>query len=59
MTEEQSRDLSDTPRDMANEGPLIYTAESLFRGRKEVWIELDGNRYRLRITAAGKLYMTK
>jgi len=34
-------------------------AEDLFRGRREVWIELDGVRYRLRITRRNKLILQK
>ena len=40
------------------EAPVIR-AEELFAGRREVWIELDGVRYRLRITRRGKLILQK
>ncbi|MFN0019956.1 MAG: hemin uptake protein HemP [Pirellulaceae bacterium] len=39
--------------------PHIYQSEELFRGRREVWIEHGDVRYRLRITTAGKLILTK
>jgi hemin uptake protein HemP len=59
MTDEQIQDRSHLPRSPHGEGPLIYSSEMIFCGRKEVWIEHDENMYRLRITAAGKLYLTK
>ena len=37
----------------------IVRAEDLFGDDREVWIELDGVRYRLRITRRGKLILQK
>jgi len=37
----------------------VVRAEELFGDRREVWIELDGARYRLRITRRGKLILQK
>jgi hemin uptake protein HemP len=37
----------------------VVRAEELFGERREVWIELDGVRYRLRITRRGKLILQK
>jgi hemin uptake protein HemP len=37
----------------------VLRAEELFGERREVWIELDGVRYRLRITRRGKLILQK
>jgi hemin uptake protein HemP len=37
----------------------VVKAEELFGARREVWIELDGVRYRLRITRRGKLILQK
>jgi hemin uptake protein HemP len=37
----------------------VVRAEELFGDRREVWIELDGVRYRLRITRRGKLILQK
>ena len=37
----------------------VVRAEDLFGDRREVWIELDGVRYRLRITRRGKLILQK
>ena len=50
--------------DERDETPLqdeekIVRAEELFGERREIWIELDGVRYRLRITRRGKLILQK
>jgi hemin uptake protein HemP len=37
----------------------VLRAAELFGDRREVWIELDGVRYRLRITRRGKLILQK
>lgn len=37
----------------------VVTAEVLFQGRREVWIEHAGVRYRLRITRRNKLILQK
>jgi hemin uptake protein HemP len=39
--------------------PRVIRAEELFAGQREVWIELDGVRYKLRITRRGKLILQK
>ncbi|MGL6094634.1 MAG: hemin uptake protein HemP [Fimbriiglobus sp.] len=39
-------------------GPVLRTAE-LFGDRREVWIEHNGERYRLRITRRGRLILQK
>jgi len=38
---------------------IVYSSAELFGGDREVWIEHRGELYRLRITASGKLYLTK
>lgn len=43
----------------ADESPRVLSAEEIFAGKREVWIELDGVRYRLRITRRGKLILQK
>lgn len=53
---ETDRDDRDAPTD---EAPRVLNAEELFAGKREVWIELDGVRYRLRITRRGKLILQK
>ncbi len=45
-----------TPADA--EARIVRAAE-LFGDRREVWIEHDGVRYRLRITRRGKLILQK
>ncbi len=37
----------------------VVRADELFGDRREVWIDLDGTRYRLRITRRGKLILQK
>jgi hemin uptake protein HemP len=44
--------------DQVNE-PRIIDAEELFQGTREIWLELDGIRYRLRITRRNKLILQK
>lgn len=39
--------------------PRVISAEEIFAGRREVWIQLGNQQYRLRITATGKLILTK
>jgi hemin uptake protein HemP len=41
------------------EAPLIVTSAEVLRGRREIWIEHGQDMYRLRLTAAGNLYLTK
>lgn len=43
----------------ADEAQKVVRAEELFGERREIWIELDGVRYRLRITRRGKLILQK
>jgi hemin uptake protein HemP len=54
---EVDRDERDEEKSEA--APRILSAEEIFAGRREVWIELDGVRYRLRITRRGKLILQK
>lgn len=37
----------------------VVDARQLFRGAREVWIEHDGERYRLRLTRRNKLILQK
>ena len=37
----------------------VLDARQLFRGAREIWIEHDGVRYRLRITRRNKLILQK
>jgi hemin uptake protein HemP len=49
----------DDREDATDESPRVLKAEEIFEGRREVWIELDGVRYRLRITRRRKLILQK
>jgi hemin uptake protein HemP len=52
-------DVEGQPVDRGAESMLVYESSELLKGRREVWIEHGNEMYRLRITAAGKLYLTK
>ncbi|HZZ30168.1 MAG TPA: hemin uptake protein HemP [Pirellulales bacterium] len=39
--------------------PPVYSSTELLQGRREAWIEHGQQMYRLRLTHAGKLYLTK
>ena len=41
------------------EAPRVIDADELFQGSREIWLELDGIRYRLRITRRNKLILQK
>lgn len=41
------------------ERPAVITSQQLMQGRRELWIDHEGEIYRLRITSRGKLYLTK
>jgi hemin uptake protein HemP len=58
MTDEQDREDAD-PGPPPREGTVVIPAEQLFGDRREVWIEHNGERYRLRITRRGKLILQK
>jgi hemin uptake protein HemP len=42
-----------------DERPRVIDAAELFQGGREVWLELTGVRYRLRITRRNKLILQK
>jgi hemin uptake protein HemP len=43
----------------ANNPPPVVNSKTLFQGRNIIAIEHNGERYALRITASGKLILTK
>jgi hemin uptake protein HemP len=47
------------PHPVSAETEHVVDAEDLFHGRREVWIEHEGVRYRLRITRRNKLILQK
>lgn len=51
----QSQEIVEKPRP----DDLVVQASQLFGDRREVWIEHNGERYRLRITRRGKLILQK
>jgi hemin uptake protein HemP len=61
MTDDES--LPDDRGDAASQDdqrrPQIVRSEDLLQGRRELWIEHGDEMYRLRLTRAGKLYLTK
>jgi len=56
---EQSSQEADASGAVAGASPLVIDARELFRGRREIWIEHDGVRYRLRLTRRNKLILQK
>lgn len=46
-------------RRVATEGIVRIRARDLMQGQREAILELDGKDYRLRVTASGKLILTK
>ena len=60
MTAMSDTEADNEDRDEPKPEPeRVLRAEELFAGKREVWIELDGVRYRLRITRRGKLILQK
>lgn len=51
--------LSEKPQPTAAERPPIWESQVLLQGHPEAWIVHGEHIYRLRITASGKLYLTK
>jgi len=45
--------------DKQQASPIAYHSEQLFRGRRHVTIEHEGEVYQLRVTRNGKLILTK
>ena len=58
--------MCDNPPDAVNDRdanmetqPILISSQQLFSGRDEIWIEHQGERYRLRITKRGRLILQK
>jgi hemin uptake protein HemP len=61
MKQDEARESSD-PSDFCDEPdavPIVVDAHVLFDGRREICLELNGVRYRLRITRRNKLILQK
>jgi hemin uptake protein HemP len=59
---EQADLLQETPRQPGNQpppDPPVVRSSELFHGMREIWIEHEGVRYRLRITRRNKLILQK
>jgi hemin uptake protein HemP len=61
MTSDDEKEAESTPPGPAGDPgrPFTVTSEQLLQGRRELWIEHEGEIYRLRVTSRGKLYLTK
>ena len=60
MNEEPDRTHDDEEfPDPQSETNVIVRTSDLFGERREIWIEHNGERYRLRITRRGKLILQK
>ena len=59
MTENQSRPDKEPRADERQDRPRVIDAADLFQGGREVWIDYEGVRYRLRITRRRKLILQK
>ena len=58
MNDLNAHDFDNELLDPAKPPPIVQ-ADKLFGDRREIWIELDGVRYRLRITRRKKLILQK
>jgi hemin uptake protein HemP len=47
------------PEPRREETALVVAAQQLFQGKREIWIEHEGERYRLRITRRNRLILQK
>ncbi len=56
---DQSKPPSESEDKETAEEPRVIDADAIFQGAREVWVELDGIRYRLRITRRNKLILQK
>lgn len=59
MSENEQRAQSKSPQREGANPPAVLRAEELFQGHREICIEHDGKRYRLRITRRNKLILQK
>ena len=59
MMDETSAPSAAEPTPPDDRRPQIVRSEELLQGMRELWIEHGDEMYRLRLTRAGKLYLTK
>ena len=58
MADDTRQAEEDNRTEPPSDSPVIQVTD-WFRDRREVWLELDGVRYRLRITRRNKLILQK
>lgn len=59
MSEKGSEQRRETKQREGLASPLVLHADELFQGQREICIEHNGQRYRLRITRRNKLILQK
>ncbi|MCS7045983.1 MAG: hemin uptake protein HemP [Gemmataceae bacterium] len=60
MTDQRSVEQpAQQPKNVGEKPVKLVTSSELFEGRREICIEHDGERYRLRITRRNKLILQK
>lgn len=59
MSEKEDRPQMEMSQEETSASPPILRTLDLFRGQREIWIEHDGQHYRLRITRRNKLILQK
>lgn len=58
MTDDTREPKDEDRTDRPDDGPVI-SVDDWFVGRREVWLELAGVRYRLRLTRRNRLILQK
>ena len=59
MNEIHEPDESANPNDVPSDPPKVIASSAILMDAKEVWIDHNGERYRLRVTRKGKLILQK
>jgi hemin uptake protein HemP len=59
MPHDEDKTVSETKRAPAEEVSVRYVVSELLRGGREAILEHNGSEYHLRITANGRLILTK
>jgi len=59
MTDENWPSSADRDPDEPDPDAPVLDAQEIFHGRREVWIDHEGVRYRLRITRRNRLILQK
>ncbi len=56
---EPNKPREPNPEQGQAEMPVVLDARQILQGKREIWIEHEGLRYRLRVTRRGRLILTK